>query len=116
MLKYKFLFFLALVLLPSVSADLIASSGGSRIGLSIILIFLGNYCINFLLILIQSKIWLNLKLAKIAIGLIITTPIIMIIEVFVLESLFSNITKLFLYSLFIIVIFYFLIGKLYWKI
>ncbi len=117
---YKYLFLnhtliiLAIILMPLVSADLIATPG-SEIGLTIVLIFLGNYCINFLLVYIQSKIWLDIKLRKIVIGLIIITPIIMFIEVFILESFFMHITKLFLYSLLVIVVFYFLIGKFYWK-
>jgi len=114
MKKIIILMVLSIFLIPSVLADLITPP----------LLFLGfgasilmNYMINFFLIFIQSKIWLKLKFKKIALGLLIVTPIIFFLETYPLFSIYNyKDVSYFLFNFVIIAPLYFLLSKIFWKL
>jgi hypothetical protein len=127
-LKIATLVTLFLLLIPSVFADIIAiapSPGEYAVFYLILLII--NYVINFILIGIQSKIWLHLGFKKIALGLAIITPIMFVVEGLVLwliqlgpySRLYESLVVLLLFSLVnfgIIFANYFLLAKHFWNL
>ena len=70
---------LFLLLIPSVFADILPPPPGEY-ALFYVIILIFNYIINFILISIQSGIWLHLGFKKIATGLAIITPIMFVVE------------------------------------
>ena len=113
-MKKLILLFLAFALVPQVFADIIAPSYQQTFG-TLFLIFLANYGINFILIFIQSKIWLDIEIKRIFIGLLIITPILMIIEGLISGGGSLGLS-LFVKSLILIFLAYVIIGKFYWKL
>src|SRR3989338_2515131 len=77
--KLTLLSILFLLLIPSALADIRPPSPGETAVVWLVLLIF-NYIINFILICIQSKIWLHLGFKKIAAGLAIITPIMFVVE------------------------------------
>ena len=114
MKKFILVLLSVFALIPRVLADVIAPTYQQTFG-TLFLIFLANYIINFILIFIQSKIWLDVKIKSILIGLLIITPILMITEGLISGGGDLGLS-LFIKSLIIIFIAYLIIGKFYWKL
>lgn len=124
--KLTLLILFFLLLMPSVLADIRAPSPGETAVVWLVLLIF-NYIVNFILIGIQSKIWLHLGFKKIAIGLAIITPIMFVVEGFVLwliqigpySRLYESLLVLFLFALVnfgLIFANYFFLAKHFWHL
>ncbi len=128
MQKFFIYLTLLLTLIPSVFADIIALPSPGQYTMAGLILLIFNYIVNVILIAIQSKIWLHLGAKKIFAGLAIITPIMFVVEGFVLwliqlgpyyRAIYENILVLLLFAVInFVLIFanYFFLAKHFWQL
>jgi hypothetical protein len=104
--------------IPAVLADFISPPWYHYSSLLFGLLLMAvNYIINFIIILIQSKIWLDIRYKLIAIGLLIITPVMFVVEYLLTSLVFDSYGwQVGLLSFPVIFLSYFLISEYLWKL